>query len=77
MHGAGAWTVDYVLAIGVGRLEHVPWTDTGLAQAVADAYAGGLRLDRPTMRGLASRYGPLAGVWAHWLKRARSGWRGY
>lgn len=76
-HGVGTWTVDYVTLLGVGRLEHVPWSDTGLAQAAADVYAGGLRLDPGTLRTLAARYDPLAGVWAHWLKRARHGWRGY
>ena len=76
-HGVGTWTVDYLLLLGLGRLAHVPWTDTGLAQAVADVYAGGLRLDPGTMRTLAARYEPLGGVWAHWLKRARHGWRGY
>ena len=76
-HGVGSWTVDYLMLLGLGRLERVPWSDTGLAQAVADAYAGGLRLDGTTMRSLAARYGPLQGVWAHWLKRARHGWRGY
>jgi 3-methyladenine DNA glycosylase/8-oxoguanine DNA glycosylase len=76
-HGVGTWTVDYLMLLGLGRLERVPWSDTGLAQAVADAYAGGLRLDGATMRSLAERYGPLQGVWAHGLKRARHGWRGY
>jgi 3-methyladenine DNA glycosylase/8-oxoguanine DNA glycosylase len=65
------------MLLGLGRRERVPWSDTGLAQAIADAYAGGLRLDAATMRSLASRYGPLQGVWAHWLERARHGWRGY
>lgn len=75
--GVGPWTVDYVLLMGLGRLDHLPWTDTGLADAISSVYVGGWHLEAGDLRRLAAPYAAIGGMWAHLVKRAHHGMRGY
>lgn len=75
--GVGAWTVDYVLLMGYGRLDHVPWTDTGLARALSSIYAEGWTLDARALHSLAVHHHGFGGMWAHMAKRSQHGMGGY
>lgn len=68
--GLGAWSVDFVMLRGLGRSERVPWTDTGLLEAVSRVYTQGFEISPGSARELAERYGWLAGYWAHYVKTA-------
>lgn len=71
--GVGDWSVDFVMMRALGRMARVPWTDTGLIEAVSSVYAGGLPLHRQQVKQLASFYGDWQGYWVHYLKRAAWG----
>lgn len=77
IHGLGQWSADYVMLRGLGRTERTPWTDTGLLPAISEVYTGGLAIARGSARELAEGYGWYQGYWAHYLKSAVYGVRGY
>ncbi len=66
--GLGAWSVDFIMLRGLGRTEHVPWTDTGMLNAISKVYTGGFEVSSGRARELAERYGSEQGLWAHYLK---------
>ena len=66
--GLGAWSVDFIMLRGLGRIERVPWTDTGMLGAVSKVYTGGFEISLGRTRELAERYGLYQGLWAHYVK---------
>ncbi len=71
--GLGAWSSDFILLRGLGRTEHVPWTDTAMLEAISRVYTQGFDVSSGAARELAERYGPHQGYWAHYLKVAAYG----
>ncbi len=68
--GLGAWSLDFIMVRALGRYERVPWTDTGLLEAVSAVYTDGLSISVGSARELAERYGWYGGLWAHYVKTA-------
>ena len=66
--GLGAWSVDFIMLRGLGRIEQVPWTDTGMLGAISKVYTGGFDVSLGRARELAERYGLYQGLWAHLVK---------
>ena len=66
--GLGAWSVDFIMLRGLGRTEHVPWTDTGMLGAISKVYTGGFEVSLGRARELAEHYGQAQGLWAHYVK---------
>ena len=66
--GLGAWSVDFIMLRGLGRTEHVPWTDTGMLGAISKVYTSGFEVSLGRARELAERYGSEQGLWAHYVK---------
>jgi DNA-3-methyladenine glycosylase II len=71
--GLGAWSVDFIMLRGLGRAEHVPWTDTAMLEAISRVYTQGFDISTGAARELAGRYGIMQGYWAHYLKGAAYG----
>lgn len=71
--GLGAWSVDFIMLRGLGRAEHVPWTDTAMLEAISSVYTQGFEISTGAARELAERYGTHQGYWAHYLKVAAYG----
>jgi DNA-3-methyladenine glycosylase II len=71
--GLGAWSVDFIALRGLGRTERVPWTDTGMLEAIAKVYTQGFEISAGNARELAERYGWYQGLWAHYVKTAAFG----
>lgn len=71
--GLGAWSVDFIMLRGLGRSERVPWTDTGMLEAISRVYTQGFEISLGSARELAERYGWFAGLWAHYVKTAAYG----
>ena len=66
--GLGAWSVDFIMLRGLGRIEQVPWTDTGMLGAISKIYTQGFDISLGRARELAARYGFAQGLWAHYVK---------
>lgn len=71
--GLGAWSVDFIMLRGLGRTEHVPWSDTAMLGAISYAYTQGFEISMGAARELAERYGTYQGYWAHYLKTVAYG----
>lgn len=63
--GIGPWSSAFVLIRGLGRMEQAA-PDKELLRAAARVY--GHPVDERCLAQLASRYGPLQGYWAHYLR---------
>lgn len=70
--GVGAWSVDFILLHGLGRMEQAPWQDMWLLDAVSAVYTKGLTIHQGDAKLIAQRYAPYAGYWAHYLKIGKS-----
>jgi DNA-3-methyladenine glycosylase II len=66
--GIGEWSATFVMVRGLGRMEHVPLTETRLVEAASKVYGYGEELSRKDLKRLADRYGPWQGYWAHYLR---------
>lgn len=71
--GLGAWSVDFIALRGLGRYERVPWTDTGMLEAISKVYTDGLPISLGSAREIAERYGWYGGLWAHYVKTVAFG----
>ena len=67
MHGIGRWTVDWVLARGLGRPEAWPAGDLGVRKAVAHFYFGGEDQSEAVVREFGERFGAHRNLAAHYL----------
>ena len=68
--GIGAWSADFILLRGLGRMEHVPLTEKRLLEAASRVYGRGQPLNGEAVQSLADRYGSWQGYWAHYLRVA-------
>ncbi|MFI6320956.1 DNA-3-methyladenine glycosylase family protein [Nonomuraea sp. NPDC050556] len=63
--GVGAWSANFVLIRGLGRMDESP-VERELLKAAARAY--GRAVSEEDIRELAKPYGPWQGYWAHYLR---------
>ncbi|HEY1014872.1 MAG TPA: hypothetical protein VGE07_19330 [Herpetosiphonaceae bacterium] len=65
--GVGAWSENFILLRGLGRMDQLPLDNKWLDQAVERIYGRGAsgRTER-----VAARYGSWQGYWAHYLRLA-------
>jgi DNA-3-methyladenine glycosylase II len=66
--GIGEWSATFIMVRGLGRMEHIPLTETKLIEAASKVYGYGEELSRDDLKRLADRYGPSQGYWAHYLR---------
>ncbi len=66
----GEWSATFIMVRGLGRMEHVPLTETRLIEATSKVYGYSEELSRDDLKRLADRYGPWQGYWAHYLRVA-------
>ena len=67
MHGIGRWTVDWLLARGLGRPDAWPAGDLGVRKAVAHFYFGGEDQPEDVVRAFGERFSPHRNLAAHYL----------
>ena len=60
--GIGAWSANFILLRGLGRMDRVPLTEGRLNQAVRERYG------QQPISEIAARYGEYQGYWAHYLR---------
>lgn len=68
LKGIGAWSVDFILLRGLGRMEGMPITEKRIVAAVSRVYGQGQPLSEQTVGQVAERYGLWRGYWAHYLR---------
>ena len=68
--GIGAWSADFILLRGLGRMEHVPVTEKRLFEVASKVYGPDQSLNNGGLQKLADRYGSWQGYWAHYLRVA-------
>jgi DNA-3-methyladenine glycosylase II len=68
--GIGEWSATFIMVRGLGRVEHVPLTETRLFEAVSKVYSHGEVLNRDDLKRLADTYGSWQGYWAHYIRVA-------
>jgi DNA-3-methyladenine glycosylase II len=71
--GIGAWSADFVLLRGLGRMQQLHIARESLfekrmSDAVSKVYANGKRLSGKEILNLAERYGEWQGYWAYYLR---------
>lgn len=66
--GIGAWSAEFILLRGLGRLDRVPLTEERLIAAVSHRYGNGQALAPAEVERIAAGYGPWQGYWAHYLR---------
>ncbi|WP_433135699.1 DNA-3-methyladenine glycosylase family protein [Actinomadura nitritigenes] len=65
--GVGAWSANFILIRGLGRMEETP-LEKALRGAASRAY--GRPLSDADLQRIAEGYGPWQGYWAHYLRAA-------
>jgi DNA-3-methyladenine glycosylase II len=65
--GVGAWSANFILIRGLGRMAETP-VEKSLLAAASRAY--GRPLTEAELRRIAAGYGPWQGYWAHYLRAA-------
>lgn len=66
--GIGEWSATFIMIRGLGRMEHVPLSETRLLAAASKVYGHGEDVGREELKRLADRYGDWQGYWAHYLR---------
>lgn len=68
--GFGAWSSEFILLRGFGRLSRAPVSERRLRQAVATLYELEIKGKRTRMIlwRLGERYGRYIGYWAHYIR---------
>ncbi len=59
--GIGAWSANFVMLRGLGRMERIPTEEKRLNEVVSKQYSESLEQ-------IAGRYGPHQGYWAHYMR---------
>lgn len=67
MRGIGRWSVDWLLARGLGRGHAIAAGDLGVKRAVEKYYFAGEMQTEAAIRELAARWGDFANLAAHYL----------
>ena len=65
--GLGEWSIDYILARGLGRLDCVPAGDVGLRHVVGRYLAGGPRLSPEALEAALTPFAPYRSLAAYYL----------
>ena len=65
--GLGDWSVDYILARGLGRLDCLPAGDVGLRRVVGCYLAGGTRLSPEELQRALAPFAPFRSLAAYYL----------
>ena len=68
--GIGEWSATFIMVRGLGRMEHVPLTETRLFEAASKVYGHGEELNRDNLKRVADTYGSWQGYWAHYIRVA-------
>jgi DNA-3-methyladenine glycosylase II len=68
--GIGEWSATFIMVRGLGRMEHVPLTETRLIEAASKVYGHGEDLNRDDLKRIADTYGSWQGYWAHYIRVA-------
>ncbi len=68
--GIGAWSANFIMLRGLGRMERAPDSEKRLSEVLAHKYGQGHSLTPAEMRQVADRYGHWQGYWAHYLRVA-------
>ncbi len=71
--GIGAWSADFILLRGLGRMEAMRMTEYNLrgdpfGEAIAKVYGEGKKVSGAEREQLAKRYGEWQGYWAYYLR---------
>ena len=66
--GIGEWSATFIMIRGLGRMEHVPLSETRLLAAASQVYGHGEGVSREELKHLADGYGHWQGYWAHYLR---------
>ena len=65
--GLGDWSIDYILARGLGRLDSLPAGDVGLRRVVGRYFAGGSRLSPEELQRALAPFAPFRSLAAYYL----------
>jgi DNA-3-methyladenine glycosylase II len=68
--GIGEWSAKFIMVRGLGRMEHIPLTETRLIEAASKIYAHGDEFSRNELKQLSDKYGSWQGYWAHYIRVA-------
>lgn len=71
--GIGAWSAQFVLIRGLGRMNEIPPDDSNIARAASAVYRRGRLLRADEVRAIAAHYGNLQGYWAHYMRVGGTG----
>ena len=63
--GIGAWSANFILLRGLGRMDKVPDSEKRLMEVIEQRYGPG---QSTKLAELAEPYGPWKGYWAHYLR---------
>lgn len=67
LHGVGRWTVDWLLARGLGRGNAIAAGDLGVRKAIQHFYFNGESQSEDTIRAFAQRWGNFTNLAVHYL----------
>lgn len=67
LHGVGRWTVDWLLARGLGRGNAIAAGDLGVRKAIQHFYFNGESQSEDTIRRFAQRWGEFTNLAVHYL----------
>ena len=67
IRGIGRWTVDWLLARGLGRGDAAPVGDLGVRKAIQHFYFSGEKISEEELRKFTSRWGDFANLAIHYL----------
>jgi DNA-3-methyladenine glycosylase II len=65
--GVGAWTAEYTLIRGMGRVNSLPADDLGIQHAISQAYFKGKRTSSNEVRRVLNKFSPFSGIAAFLL----------
>lgn len=65
--GLGDWSIDYILARGLGRLNCLPASDVGLRRVVGRYLSGGARLSPEELERALSAFAPYRSLAAYYV----------
>lgn len=63
--GIGAWSANFIMLRGLGRMDKVPDSEKRLLEVIEQRYGPG---QSANLAELAAPYGPWKGYWAHYLR---------
>jgi DNA-3-methyladenine glycosylase II len=67
LHGIGRWSVDWLLARGLGRGEAIAAGDLGVRKAIQHFYFNGQQKSEQELRAFAQRWGEFTNLAVHYL----------